>query len=225
MVPPRPATIRWRSSPNSPGTCATPTRCSPGSGRTPRSCTSSWARVRHPVPARREGAADYVPVHRHQPRARAASAHRQRAVLLGRQRDDHRAGHGPDHPGDGRARAPAPPRPGGEGLPHPGAGPVERCDHRRHRERADRRLRRRRPRRPHPAADLPVPGPGHRPDPRPARGRLAPLPAAVDPADRGHAELGGRSRGEPGAARLLRRDHRRPAAAHPRRPGEPADLG
>src|SRR6185312_8172231 len=89
-------------------------------------------------------------------------------------------------------------------------------DHRRHRGRADRRLRWRRPRRPHPAADLPVPGSGHRPDPRPARGRLAPLPAAVDPADRGHAELGGRSRGEPGAARLLRRDHRRPAAAHAR---------
>ena len=62
-------------------------------------------------------------------------------------------------------------------------------------------------------------------DPRPARGRLAPLPAPVDPADRGHAELGGRGRGEPGAARLLRRDHRRPAAAHARRPGEPADLG
>ena len=51
MVPPGPATIRCGSSPRSPGTYATPTRCSPGSGRTPRSCTSSWAgpgsRYRH----------------------------------------------------------------------------------------------------------------------------------------------------------------------------------
>ena len=38
-------------------------------------------------------------------------------------------------------------------------------------------------------------------------------------------QLGPRGRRRPGAARLLRRDHRRPAAAHPRRPGEPADRG
>ena len=113
----------------------------------------------------------------------------------------------------------------GQGLPRPRPGPVERHDHRRHRQRADRRLRRRRPRRPHPAADLSVPGPGHRPDPGPARERLAPVPAAVDRADRGHAELGPGGGGQPGASRLLRRDHRRPAAAPPRGPGEPADRG
>ena len=51
-------------------------------------------------------------------------AARRRAVLVVGVRGDHGRRHGPDHPADGRARTPSPPRPGVADLPHQGAGAV-----------------------------------------------------------------------------------------------------
>ncbi len=149
----------------------------------------------------------------------------QRDLLLHGVRGDHGRGDGPDHPADGRARAPPAPGPGVADLPLQGARAVGGRPGPAGGQRAHRRLRRPGYGRPGPGADLQLPRPGHRPDPRAAPLRLPHVPALGHRDHQRGLQLGagrGRLGGPP---RLLRRRAGRAAPPAGRRPDQRAAGG
>ena len=124
---------------------------------------------------------------------------RQRDLLVHGVRRDHGRGDGPDHPPDGRARAPAAPGPGVADLPVQGARAVGGGPGRAGGRRAHRRIRRPRDRRPGPGVDLQLPGPGHRPILGLPRADFPDLPAMGHRDHQRRHQLGARHGGIGGA--------------------------